>query len=83
MQIMRHVRGQAGRLYSFLYKRPEDKCVWSALYPICNHSNRGDICLRMRQKDNAQTVKFGLRGERVPRAEVFIRFSARAFTRFV
>ena len=29
------------------------------------------------------TVKFGLRGERVPRAEIFVRFSARAFTRFV
>ena len=27
----------------------------------------------------AQTVKFGLR----PRAEIFVRFSARAFTRFV
>ena len=30
-----------------------------------------------------QTVKFGLRGERVPRAEIFVRFSTRAFTRFV
>ena len=25
-----------------------------------------------------QTVKFGLRGERIPRAEIFVRFSARA-----